>query len=268
MKTYVGTRTTEGTNVQVVIPDQEPVDLIHAVFHSPTGLEWGYGGSGPADLALSILCDYFDEPRVKEKFEGTMSWRLHQPFKRTFVGSFDREKWELTEVEIDRWIAEVVDVADVVRELAGLRSQEETWTALHATADAELAKTDQYKEVQEIRKELLKLADMVSMTQNQIRTVSLAKYRTSGEVRPAPGILVKIFHLIRYDEKKALDYAKVNLPAALKLDGKMFTDVMKALKPEVRPEFVSEVEDPKPTIAKDLSSYFTGDQPVDGPDQE
>jgi hypothetical protein len=23
--------------------------------HSPTGMEWGYGGSGPADLALNIL---------------------------------------------------------------------------------------------------------------------------------------------------------------------------------------------------------------------
>jgi len=26
------------------------------VRHSPTGFEWGYGGSGPADLALNILC--------------------------------------------------------------------------------------------------------------------------------------------------------------------------------------------------------------------
>jgi hypothetical protein len=32
--------------------------LAHVVRHSPDGLEWGYGGSGPADLALSILCDH------------------------------------------------------------------------------------------------------------------------------------------------------------------------------------------------------------------
>ena len=31
--------------------------LEHVECHSPTGYEWGYGGSGPADLALSILCD-------------------------------------------------------------------------------------------------------------------------------------------------------------------------------------------------------------------
>jgi|GEM_PF-2002021 len=29
--------------------------LDHVVRHSPTGIEWGYAGSGPADLALSIL---------------------------------------------------------------------------------------------------------------------------------------------------------------------------------------------------------------------
>jgi hypothetical protein len=29
----------------------EHIDIVH----SPTGMEWGYGGSGPADLALNIL---------------------------------------------------------------------------------------------------------------------------------------------------------------------------------------------------------------------
>jgi hypothetical protein len=41
--------------------------------HSPTGFEWGYGGSGPAQLSLAILADALgdDEKAVK----------LHQPFK-------------------------------------------------------------------------------------------------------------------------------------------------------------------------------------------
>jgi hypothetical protein len=33
--------------------------LPHANLHSPTGFECGYGGSGPADLAASILADWF-----------------------------------------------------------------------------------------------------------------------------------------------------------------------------------------------------------------
>ncbi len=27
--------------------------------HSPDGFSWGYGGSGPAQLALAILADHF-----------------------------------------------------------------------------------------------------------------------------------------------------------------------------------------------------------------
>ena len=33
----------------------EGAPLPHVVRHSPTGFEWGYGGSGPSDLALSVL---------------------------------------------------------------------------------------------------------------------------------------------------------------------------------------------------------------------
>jgi hypothetical protein len=32
------------------------VNIPHSIiYHSPCGFEWGYGGSGPADLALNIL---------------------------------------------------------------------------------------------------------------------------------------------------------------------------------------------------------------------
>ena len=32
-------------------------ELRHVMRHSPTGMSWGYGGSGPADLARSLLVD-------------------------------------------------------------------------------------------------------------------------------------------------------------------------------------------------------------------
>jgi hypothetical protein len=37
--------------------------VAHCNLHSPTGFEIGYGGSGPADTAASILADYFGEGR-------------------------------------------------------------------------------------------------------------------------------------------------------------------------------------------------------------
>ena len=45
-----------GGVVKVILPSGKSRPLRHVVLHSPTGFGWGYGGSGPADLALSILC--------------------------------------------------------------------------------------------------------------------------------------------------------------------------------------------------------------------
>lgn len=51
------------------------------VLHSPTGFEWGYGGSGPADLALNILLLFADRDTA---------YRLHQAFKKQFVAAMPR----------------------------------------------------------------------------------------------------------------------------------------------------------------------------------
>lgn len=56
--------------------------------HSPCGFEWGYGGSGPADLALNILeavltDEGYSGPRDR-CFDGScfrIAWDLHQHFK-------------------------------------------------------------------------------------------------------------------------------------------------------------------------------------------
>lgn len=46
--------------------------------HSPTGFNYGYGGSGPADLALNIL-RMFTTPEKAD--------RMYQDFKWKFIGS-------------------------------------------------------------------------------------------------------------------------------------------------------------------------------------
>lgn len=51
--------------------------------HSPSGFAWGYSGSGPAQLALAILCDALGEDERAE--------RLYQPFKDATVARFDRD---------------------------------------------------------------------------------------------------------------------------------------------------------------------------------
>lgn len=60
--------------------------------HSPDGFEWGYGGSGPAQLALAILADYLKDDEN--------ALRLYQDFKWAVVARFG-DNWNLFKKELD-----------------------------------------------------------------------------------------------------------------------------------------------------------------------
>ena len=65
--------------------------------HSPTGLSWGYHGSGPAQCALAILCDVIGPRRAV---------RLHQQFKRHCIAPLAiDEGWSMTAREVLLWVA-------------------------------------------------------------------------------------------------------------------------------------------------------------------
>ena len=91
MKTYEGRR--EGSAVIVTV-DGRPLNPRFDLWgHSPTGFEWGYGGSGPAQLALAILADHFadDDQAVLH----------HQDFKRTVVAGLPYPGWTLTSEQVE-----------------------------------------------------------------------------------------------------------------------------------------------------------------------
>ena len=78
--------------------------------HSPTGFEFGYGGSGPADLALNV-CELmlnrlgYHGERMKcwedDCFE--LAWRLHQDFKREFIASADTDGEVIPYAAVVQW---------------------------------------------------------------------------------------------------------------------------------------------------------------------
>ncbi len=100
-----------------VTVDGEP--LPHIAYHSPGGFEWGYGGSGPADLSLSLLCWELgcagrakvwadlsrrgapDEPKDLV----AVAWAHHQPFKSEIVVGLPRAEWTLLGGFIRTWLA-------------------------------------------------------------------------------------------------------------------------------------------------------------------
>lgn len=80
------------------------------VHHSPDGFEFGYGGSGPADLALNICQLYlnmtgYNGQQVK-CYDGTcfqLAYALHQEFKRDIVAAVPRTGVTLPFSLIDAW---------------------------------------------------------------------------------------------------------------------------------------------------------------------
>ncbi len=94
MKTYRGRRLGKAEDLSGVEVTVNYRPLRHQFRHSPTGVEFGYGGSGPADLALSILWNFLGkEP----------SRILYMDFKTRFVARW-KDKWEITGQQIKDWI--------------------------------------------------------------------------------------------------------------------------------------------------------------------
>lgn len=111
---YYADRAEHGTVIYARRGTKTPRQILHLRYHSPSGLEWGYGGSGPADTALAILADYLQEaPRVdawlhtgRRLGDGrTLSVRLHQAFKFEIVAHLPYERWELPATRIALWLA-------------------------------------------------------------------------------------------------------------------------------------------------------------------
>lgn len=88
------------------------------VHHSPDGFEYGYAGSGPADLALNILEHYFREHPLEDPLPGEVvpvwgggsakriAWLLHQDVKADLIASLPHGEQEISVgIEpIEQWI--------------------------------------------------------------------------------------------------------------------------------------------------------------------
>ena len=69
-------------NVLVGMKPMNPVDSQRLVNHSPTGFNWGYGGSGPAQLALALLLELSDKNFAKAHY-GNFKWEVINKLPQT-----------------------------------------------------------------------------------------------------------------------------------------------------------------------------------------
>jgi hypothetical protein len=90
VKTYEGRR--QGYAVDVTV-DGRPLHPRRDLWdHSPSGFEWGYQGSGPAQLALALMADHFADD--------DLALALYQEFKRTIVSHLPAAGWVLTTTDL------------------------------------------------------------------------------------------------------------------------------------------------------------------------
>lgn len=95
MKTYHGKQNVNKAGpIDIFVTENDKTrKLVHIVRHSPDGFQIGYGGSGPADTALSILSDCLDERQARI---------LYQQFKWDFVAGWG-EEFSISEQTIKNW---------------------------------------------------------------------------------------------------------------------------------------------------------------------
>ncbi len=111
-KTYCGRRNADGSCDVWVVEDHTKLLTAEAVNdsatrdlplrldlhnHSPTGFEWGYGGSGPAQLALALLADALGDDDLAQGH--------YQEFKRADVSGLGAS-WSINSDEVRRFVAE------------------------------------------------------------------------------------------------------------------------------------------------------------------
>jgi len=104
MKHYIGERTPRGCEVEVIDQDAPgggyPLpprfDLRN---HSPTGFEWSYSGSGPAQLSLALLADALGNDERAQ--------RHYQDFKFKVVARLPHDRWELSQEDIRLAVAQL-----------------------------------------------------------------------------------------------------------------------------------------------------------------
>jgi len=93
MKVYYGRRTEHGCAVDVEEDGERTLlDLRKDLRLHSSEANWGYGGSGPAQLALALAADVLGDDRK--------ALEVYQRLKFKLIGGLPDEDWILTEQQV------------------------------------------------------------------------------------------------------------------------------------------------------------------------
>ena len=141
---------------------------------------------------------------------------------------------------------------DTVARLAHARHIETALKELLARRETELRATPQWQQWEAESIDLRAAMVNVLSAETEVRDQALAAYATTGDKAPHPAVKIKIYTMLDYEPADALDYAREHLPQALEVIKRTFEKAAKVLELD----FVDFTEEPRATIARDLSEYL------------
>lgn len=98
-----------GTKVRVIEGEKFSPLRLHLKYcdHSPTGFEWGYGGSGPAQLSFEILFRFFRVfSGMDEKLSAQTASQFAQDYKWQVISRIKENSFEISGESISLFLKE------------------------------------------------------------------------------------------------------------------------------------------------------------------
>lgn len=115
--TYLGTNTGPGPQqVKIRHSNGNTTILKKKIVMHRDGFQWGYGGSGPAYLAVNMLYDYL--LRAHRKNAKSVAVDLHQSFKWDFIAKAGK-RLRITGAEIKKWLSS----AQILQQMTGRQAR-------------------------------------------------------------------------------------------------------------------------------------------------
>lgn len=96
----------------------------------------------------------------------------------------------------------------------------------------------------------------ITALEEKVRDWAVEHYKNTGSKKPHPALQIRVTKAIVYATDKAMEWCEKNLPVAIKrtVDAKLFEKTVQSI--GALPDFVIVTEEPKATIATDLTPYL------------
>jgi glucan biosynthesis protein len=144
-------------------------------------------------------------------------------------------------------------IKDELTDLAALRHARAEITQQIDIAEQALHNTQEYKRLAALRETCKTYTDEEDAAASRARSLALVAYETRGNKHPAPGIQIKLYRQVLYDQATALAWCSTDAPFLVQhtINARAF----ERLAPEIPGAPVQVVSQARAIIDADLTQY-------------